>query len=189
MGYNDEVLRLQWQGAQTLRERAVRVGGALGTAYLRWAYEQLDTRAAEASTELEQEVNLPATLLVGEKPQLFAEVDRLRAEGELRLAVVPPLYALCILLAVEQSAYWLIAVVPIVLLLLQGIQREADSRKIIADSIAHGEVPSSSLSKFRAWIEALPDAIESEWRLQVGPAEAEVDAAAGTAQARASSPD
>jgi len=62
------------------------------------------TRRGDAALlESDRELSLPATLLVGEQPELFAEVDRLRAEGELRLAVVPPLLATIVLLAFEVS--------------------------------------------------------------------------------------
>jgi hypothetical protein len=104
----------------------------------------------EAFSEFVRELNLPATLLVGEKDQLFAEVDRLRAEGDLRLAVVPPLLAIMLLLANEDSLWWLLGLPAIGLLAVQGARRQADSRKVIQDAIDHGTIESAALNKFDA---------------------------------------
>lgn len=113
----------------------------------------LERRAREASTETDRELDLPATLLVGDQAELFAEVDRLRAEGELRLAVVPPLIGLTFLLAFETSFWWFLLLGAIVILFRQGLERDLDSKKSIADAIRIGRVKSSGVAKFLRWVE------------------------------------
>lgn len=121
----------------------------------------IDARAADADHEAARELELPATLLVGDKSELFAEVDRLRAEGELRMAVVPPLIGLTAYLCLESSLWWLLVCPLIVVLFFQGLQRELDSKKSIADAIWMGRVESSSVSKFTQWVDTvLPGEIE-----------------------------
>jgi hypothetical protein len=114
--------------------------------------EMFQNRARAAAYEAERELELPAILLVGDQSELFAEVDRLRAEGELRLAVVPPLVALTGLLAVEVSWWWLTALLAAVVLIFQGLERDLDAKKSIADAIRIGRVPSSSSANLEAWI-------------------------------------
>jgi hypothetical protein len=119
--------------------------------------KELTDRAIAADDEAVRELGLPATLLVGKQPQLFAEVDRLRAEGELRLAVVPPLAATTVLLAVLQTPpwehlLWFVALLAVFPLYFQGIRREQDSKKLIADAIDVGQIEAPSLTKFDAWL-------------------------------------
>ena len=121
----------------------------------------IEERTREARDEASRELELPATLLVGDKSELFAEVDRQRAEGELRMAVVPPLVALTAYLCIEGSLWWLLACPAIVVLFFQGLQRELDSKKSIADAIWMGKVESSSVSKFSQWVDkVLPGEID-----------------------------
>ena len=122
--------------------------------------QELSDRAQRTDYEAEREVDLPATLLVGDRPELFAEVDRLRAEGELRLAVAPPISALIILLAATASLWWLLAFPAGLILFVQGIQRNADSKRVIADAIQLGRIESSSLARFTNWVDALPAEID-----------------------------
>lgn len=128
------------------------------------AFERrIRNRSEEARVEADRELDLPATLLVGDQTELFAEVDRLRAEGELRMAVVPPLIGLLIFLVLESSFWWLSMIPIIVILFVQGVQRELDSKKSIADAIRIGRVSSSSVSKFSQWVdETLPAELNQE---------------------------
>lgn len=100
------------------------------------------------ATDLSRELDLPATLLAGDRPELFAEADRIRAEGELRVAVVPPLTALAVLLAVEVSPAWLLALLPVAQLLRQGIRREDDVRRLIGSALVQGAVQSAAVQRF-----------------------------------------
>ena len=112
--------------------------------------------ADRAHSEAYAELTLPATVLVGKEPELFAEVDRLRAEGEFRLAAVPPLFALSLLAAVKSgSAWWLTGLLAAVALLDQGVRRLHSSRQLVADAKTRGLVPSEALRRFRVWAEAV----------------------------------
>lgn len=143
------------RGERLITAKGVRPGSA--TAKLA---EELDRRADQAIGEVQRELDLPATLLVGKQSELFAEVDRLRAEGELRMAVVPPLIGLTALLTCKASAWWLFLILALVTLAAQGLQKELDSRKLIADATRIGRVESSSVSKFAKWVdEVLPGEI------------------------------
>jgi hypothetical protein len=114
---------------------------------------QLEDRLRQAQVEATTELGLPATVLVGKDPELFAEVDRLRAEGELRLAVVPPLLALILLASTMSSLWWLCGIPAVVILLDQGARRLAESRTLIADAIGRGGVKSSAVERFREWVD------------------------------------
>ena len=131
------------------------------------AYNELDGRYRIALLDARSELQLPATVLVGDKPELFAEVDRLRAEADLRVAVVPPLVALTIVFAYTHCWYWLLALVPILFLLRQGLIRADQSRRAIFDAITQRYVESSSQADFESWVnrfidETLPGLVARE---------------------------
>src|SRR3954451_14105937 len=75
-------------------------------------------RMLELPKQMRRELNLPSTLLVGDQPEVYAEADRGRAEAEFRLAVVAPLVALSITMAVEGGRWWLLTIVAPCALLL-----------------------------------------------------------------------
>jgi hypothetical protein len=108
--------------------------------------------ARRAMQEAAEEVNLPGILLVGEKPSLFAEVDRIRAEAELRLAVFPPLVALVAIASVRGSLWWLFGLLFVFVVLLDGLDKAAKSRKLIIDAINGGVINSPATERFRAWV-------------------------------------
>jgi hypothetical protein len=112
--------------------------------------------AGRAYAEARAELALPATVLVGKEPELFAEVDRLRGEGDLRLAAVPPLVAIFVALTVlTGSWWWLVALIPLIALLDQGVRRLQSSRQLVADAKARGLVPSPALQRLKNWVEAV----------------------------------
>jgi hypothetical protein len=104
---------------------------------------------------LRRELDLPATLLVGDRPELFAEADRIRAESELRVAVVPPLVAQAPLLAAAATPLWLVTLVPIGMLLVQGVRREDDTRRLIGSALLFGDVRSAAVEQFDRELSAL----------------------------------
>jgi len=113
-----------------------------------------------ARVGLDAELELPATLLLGKEPEerLFSEADRLQAERELRLAVVPPLSAIAILLACNQSWWWWwLALIPVAVLLWQGHSRNADFRSLMTGAMERGLARSRSIDELKRWVEALPE--------------------------------
>lgn len=122
------------------------------TEYLvRW----LDRRHEDARDEVFRELELPATVLIEDREQLFAEVDRLRSEGELRIAVFAPLLALDGFLTGSVGAICALAVPALLILLWQGIRRTQDSKRVIADAITMRLLRSPALHKFESWVEGL----------------------------------
>jgi hypothetical protein len=108
---------------------------------------------------LDDELELPATLLLGKEPdeRLFSEADRLQAERELRLAVVPPLSVIAILLACNQSRLWWLALIPVAVLLWQGHSRNEDFRSLMLGAMDRGLAVSRYIDEFKRWVEALPE--------------------------------
>jgi hypothetical protein len=118
------------------------------------ALERLLARAHEAAADGQRELELPATLLVADQPMLFAEVDRLRAEGDLRITVSLPLLALStVLAATTSSGWWAFGAVGAAVLFLLGVRRIGQSRRVIADAMQMGLVKSPSLQRYRGEIE------------------------------------
>ncbi|MEA2442613.1 MAG: hypothetical protein QOH76_4037, partial [Thermoleophilaceae bacterium] len=110
---------------------------------------RLNRAAAIARGQLRREVELPATLLVvGENDRLYTEADRLRAEGELRLAVCPPLFALAVLLSVDGSGAWLFALPVTAVLFVLGVSKIQDARGVISRAIRYGTIESAALDDF-----------------------------------------
>ncbi|MEV0548116.1 hypothetical protein AB0H98_14995 [Nocardia salmonicida] len=109
------------------------------------------SHAEDASRAAELEPDVPAMLLVDHEPQLYSEVDRLRAEGELRLAAVPPLAAIVVQFAVAQSWWYLLLLLIPAALAYQGSLRVSDSQWLVEMSIAVGRIDSPTVREFRSW--------------------------------------
>lgn len=78
-------------------------------------------------SELEQ---LPLTL-INDKPAVYAEVDRIQAEAEFRLALTPPLVAI---VGVFTASEWLavLGAIPVGLLYWQGIARQRTANGLVS---------------------------------------------------------
>lgn len=114
---------------------------------------KIGERRKVASRDVIEELELPATLLVGSHEVLFAEVDRLHAEGDFRIAIVPPLVALTIVTAVaSDSLAWLVALAPTAVIAWQGTRRRRQSERLIAQAIRSGRVDSPALQKHTEWV-------------------------------------
>lgn len=113
----------------------------------------LDAKAQELEKELIGEIRLPATLLLEGNPELFAEVDRLQAEGELRAGIGAPLVGCGVFLGAESDPWWLLLILAAIALGAQGITRLEQSRNLSAAAIDQGIVNSPSVSRFRTWME------------------------------------
>jgi hypothetical protein len=135
---------------------------------------EFNRRAQEALRELAQELRMPATMLVGQQQSLFAEVERLRSEAELRLAVSAPLGVALITCASVGGPGWLAALPLVGLLIWQGRERQRDSEKVIADALALGVVKSSALAKLSESLDNQEQSIDRSfayrYRLPAEPA-------------------
>jgi hypothetical protein len=96
-----------------------------------------------------QELDLASTRLIGEQPELFSTVDRLRAEAEFRFAIAPPLLALGLLLATTEHVLWLAMVIAVAVLGWQGMRRRTEANDVVADSLLLGRVEAPILERLR----------------------------------------
>jgi hypothetical protein len=140
-----EIRAITEEARQRVEEAAI--GQALDPAGL----DEIDDAAGRATVEADRELELPATLLVGNQPALFGEVDRLRAEGDLRAAVVLPGLALAVLGIVQSSGWWAFAIPFLGVLLFQAFERDRESRDLIANAMSQGIIKSQSVERYRNW--------------------------------------
>jgi len=123
--------------------------------------DDIDREADRARNRAAEEIALPATLLVGKEPELFAEVDRLHSEGEFRIAAGLPLFALTVLLAVISALWWLLALPLVYLIWEDGIRRVYESRFLISNATARGVLNSVAIEEFRSWATTLEKRMSS----------------------------
>lgn len=121
----------------------------------------LDLQFECARKGLQRELALPTQALLMSKTaapdiQLFGEVDRLRAERELRLAVVPPLLAVVLFIGWNQSHWWWLMTIPLAVLLVQAHERDVAFRAVVTEGMLHEVVPSPTLSDLRATVSNAP---------------------------------
>jgi hypothetical protein len=80
--------------------------------------------------DIRDELTLVPQRLVSDRPATYERWDRLRAEGEFRLAVVAPLYAIVAALVargVLSMLYVLVLLLPPAILLVQGVSKEDEA--------------------------------------------------------------
>lgn len=95
------------------------------------------------------------TRLLGKDPDLYSAIDRSRAEGEFRLAIIPPLVMLGILVAVRLGGLvgGVVAVVAVgfaVGLHWDSVRHQREANALLVDALADGRVKSPSLERFEA---------------------------------------
>jgi hypothetical protein len=117
--------------------------------------EEVGYRGMTARSGMAEEIKLPATLLLGKEPQLFAEADRLKSESQFRLAIVPPLTAIIIFVSCSASAWWLLSLAPVLILLWQSHTRNLEYRYLMFGAIQRGVIESESLEEMKRWIAEL----------------------------------
>jgi hypothetical protein len=99
-----------------------------------------------------QELPVIATRLIGKEPELFAAQDRLKGESDFREAIVPPLLALGVIVALFTFPVWTAPVLAITLLFAGLIAREArksnrDRNDLIIDALFLERVESPILER------------------------------------------
>jgi hypothetical protein len=88
-----------------------------------------------------QEAYAQGNVLLGKEPDLFAAYDRLIAEYEFRIGVTAPLISLILTLAFRWTPLWLLALLPLLLLLRAGAQRRTEAGDVLADAVRQGRLP------------------------------------------------
>jgi tetratricopeptide (TPR) repeat protein len=115
---------------------------------------------------IERELPLIRTLLLGERPELVGELDRLQAEADLRVTVAFPLAFLAIYLALEASVGWIALLLPSALLLVQGYQRQLDAGDLLAKALKIGKADAPTLESLTSGAEAVLQRVELEAELR-----------------------
>jgi hypothetical protein len=167
---DQQLVRLVWNGTEIGTRRleeaitqAEELYEAIADADRRdFVWNELVVRTRELANEAEEQLKIPATLLVGDQALPFAEADRVRAEAELRIGVSLPLMALAFYL----SGWWLLLLLAALALLWQGLLHEDTARQLIVQTIIHKDVPFTPFDKFREAVVAAsgrrPSAAPSE---------------------------
>jgi hypothetical protein len=111
---------------------------------------------------IEWELNLTATRLIEEHSELYATIDQLRAESDLRLATWLPLFVLGVAVAtiglsLPATVGTLVATFTLcALLVAQGLRREAAAADRIVDAIILGTVTAPIIEKVERAYGQLP---------------------------------
>jgi hypothetical protein len=94
-----------------------------------------------------REFELLATRLMTSDPQLFAELDRHRAEAELRYQLVPALVFADIALAFTWTPWCLLALPLVAFLFVQGMHSAERAGDIVADAALVGQVAAPAVER------------------------------------------
>lgn len=185
------------------RTRAGRFSQSSSAALLAWAEDALQRRTESVAEETDGELPVAAdqwssrsapmlanrvaiefelvkTQLLATKPELYSEVDRKDSEALFRLALVPPLGALLAWLTFADSPLWLIGVVPVLGLFLQGraLQRSAGDTLVVALRAQPDFAPPALLTQVRQFRIFIRSASQLEHESQLNQSADEVGAAA-----------
>ncbi|MGV0774538.1 hypothetical protein [Mycolicibacterium smegmatis] len=117
--------------------------------------EEVGNEASIAREGLHEEIKLPATLLLGKEPELFTEADRLKSESQFRLTIVPPLTVITVYIALTESLWWLLIMIPLLILVWQSHTRNLEYRYLMFGAIQRGVIDSESVEEFKAWVNSL----------------------------------
>lgn len=130
--------------------------------------------AAALRGRVASELDLLRTRLLGNEPDLFSAIDRMRSEAELRFAVAAPLIGLILVFAVRDSFGWLVAVAGVAVLWRQARSRLQESGDMLVDSLLVGRVSAPTLERTEQDIERLSalEGLEARRRALAGPARA-----------------
>jgi hypothetical protein len=135
--------------------------------------------------DLVQELRLIPEKLVGDRPAAFERWDRLDAEGEFRLAIVPPLWGLLAAAAMRGLVPLPVALllsVAVLVILWQGFQKSDEAYAQLIQSIEAGFPVSATISRISEgdlyWRSARPEEFNLRapgYRLAVGLAIGRID--------------
>ena len=99
------------------------------------------------------ELRLVEKRLIGKENELYGEADRLRGEAEFREAIIPPLAALVVVAAVEQTWFWVAGFIPIGALYWQAARRTQARYEVLVDALAVDRVEAPTLERLRLALE------------------------------------
>jgi hypothetical protein len=108
------------------------------------------------------ELDLVATRLIGEQDELYSAVDRLRAEAQFRLAIIPPLLIVIIVLTVISTYFWLIGLSLLLLYFVQAVQREREAADLLVDAMFIDRVDSPTLERIQRAAKEFKERVQAE---------------------------
>ncbi len=141
--------------AQLINKSRVQVGNAIGNPATPISErDAVIYMTVVIRTALEEERDLLATRLIGEEPELFGSIDRLRGESSLRFEIGPPLIALTIVLLIRScSLAWLLILIAVAILWRQGSVRYRESNDLLFDALFLNRVKSPTVERIRDELE------------------------------------
>jgi hypothetical protein len=89
-----------------------------------------------------QRSDLRTKLLIADK-ELYGEYDRFESEAEFRMSIVIPLAALFVILALKLNPFWVLGLLSLVSIFLQGVSREFGSLAVLLRAILVGKIKAS----------------------------------------------
>lgn len=102
------------------------------------------------------EFSLVSTRLMIKSPELFATVDRLRSEAELRIAAAWSLpFVLASAASISGSIWWLVGMLVLPPLLKQAAQRAHSAELLLSDALLLGTVTSPSIDRLNSLVREL----------------------------------
>lgn len=107
----------------------------------------------EFLTYLIREVPNEGNALVGRENELYSVYDRLISEYQFRIGISLPLTALITTLAIRWSLLWLLATLPLLVLLAAGSQQRMAAGDILADAVRLKRIEIALPSEFSQPIE------------------------------------
>jgi tetratricopeptide (TPR) repeat protein len=122
--------------------------------------------AAPGPETVTRDLPLVRTLLLGQHPELVGELDRLQVEADLRITVAVPLGALAIFLAFDSAYGWIAGLIPAVMLLVQGYQRQHEAGDFLAGVLQMERVIAPAVKEFEVSVEAALERTDLERKLK-----------------------
>lgn len=111
------------------------------------SWMQGDFLTEQAQTRSLSEFDLLTTRLMSTDPGLFAEIDRRRAEAELRYQLVPAVLFLDAALAITWTPWVLLALPVAGLLFIQGVRSAEKAGDMVADAVLIGQVTPPAIER------------------------------------------
>lgn len=103
------------------------------------------TLSDEFVTQVKQEQPAVEVRIQMRFPEVYAEIDRLKVEAELRMSIFWPLSLLCLLTAVAWSPFTLLGLIVPPLLLRDGFKRSHEASEKTWSALVAGEVATPTL--------------------------------------------
>lgn len=143
----------RWLGLQDPSEVLVKISKGLEDRDRAPGDDKTDVATRVTKTVFEGLDRAKLALLTTE-PLLHTEIDRLEAESDIRLAIMPPLLALIAVLALRENASCLAGLPIVAMLWHQGVQRRKQRGDLLVEALAIEPAQAPYLRKLEAAAQA-----------------------------------